>query len=175
MQPQPNTVLSLIVAMTPDRVIGRDNNLPWRLPSDMRRFKDITNGHPVIMGRKTWESIPDKFRPLPGRTNIVVTRKPRYQTGNALVVNSLLEAKIVAMHSLGSEEFFVIGGGELYREAIHFAQRLYVTKVHAAIDGDAFFPELNGEWKCTNALKTWRWLKDDDFETSFHFYERISS
>lgn len=173
---QPNIpVLSLIAAMTPSRVIGRHNMLPWRIPSDMRRFKDITAGHPVIMGRKTWESLSDQSRPLPGRINIVMTREKGYQAKGAVSFSSPEIALEVASH-LDSSEIFVIGGEEMYRRFLPFAQKAYITNVYADIDGDAFFPEFdNGIWICTDAVKIWRWLKDDEFETSFHIYERIPS
>lgn len=174
MQPQLHSALSLIVAMTPNRVIGRGNMIPWRLPSDMKRFKDITNGHPVTMGRKTWESLPERFRPLPGRTNIVVTRQKGYQARGAVSFSSP-EIALKVTRCLGSDEIFVIGGAEIYQQFLTIAQKVYVTRVYTDIDGDAFFPELNGEWRCTNALKRWQWLKDDEFETSFHIYERIPS
>lgn len=170
---QPNTpVLSLIVAMTPDRVIGRGNMLPWRIPSDMKRFRDITTGHPVIMGRKTWESLPAQFRPLPGRTNIVVTRQKGYQAVGAVSFSSP-EIALSVVSALRTDEIFVIGGAEIYQQFLPFAQKAYVTKVQAIIDGDTFFPELDAStWSCTDAVKRWHWLKSDDFETSFHIYER---
>lgn len=173
---QPNTpVLSLIVAMTPDRVIGRGNTLPWRIPSDMKRFRDITTGHPVIMGRKTWESIPERFRPLPGRTNIIMTRQKYYQAIDAVSFSSPEIALRVAS-CLSTNEIFVIGGEEVYRQFFPLAQKLYITNVYADIGGDAFFPEFDeGTWSCINAVKRWRWLQGDEFDSSFHIFERKPS
>lgn len=134
-------ILSLIVAVAENGVIGRDNQLLWRLPDDLKRFKQLTLGHPIIMGRKTFESI---GKPLPGRTSIVITRSPTYTAEGAVVVHSLTEAIAVARAS-DSEEGFIIGGGELYRQAQEegILNRLYVTWVHAEIQGDTFFEILD--------------------------------
>jgi dihydrofolate reductase len=133
--------LSLIVAMARNRVIGRDGQLPWRLPADQQRFKTLTMGHHIIMGRKTWESI---GRPLPGRVSVVVTRNKAYAAAGATVVRSLAEALALAR---GDPEAFVIGGGELYREALPLAGRIYLTELEDDYPGDAFFPPLaQREW-----------------------------
>ncbi|OGG59337.1 hypothetical protein A3C89_02415 [Candidatus Kaiserbacteria bacterium RIFCSPHIGHO2_02_FULL_50_50] len=169
------SVLSLIAAATyPGRVIGKDNSLLWRIPSDMRRFRDITNCHPVIMGRLTWESINPKYRPLLGRTNIVVTRNKLYSASGAVVANSLAEALIVAREASGMEEIFCIGGGLLYREAINFADRIYLTKVYADIAGDAKFPEIDSNWEITNDSEP-SCCADDEYTTSFQIYRRKTS
>src|SRR3989344_734446 len=107
------------------RALGKNNELLWHIPDDLKRFKELTLGHPVIMGRKTWESLPPKFRPLPGRTNIVVTRQAGYVAEGAVVADSLETARVGATRAPGADEMFVIGGGELYREALPFADRLY--------------------------------------------------
>jgi dihydrofolate reductase len=134
--------LSLIVAMAHNRVIGRDGRLPWRLPTDQQRFKALTMGHHIIMGRKTWESI---GRSLPGRVSVVVTRNKAYGAAGATVVNSLAEALRVAR---ADSEAFVIGGGELYREALPLAGRIYLTELKDEYLGDAFFPSLaEREWR----------------------------
>lgn len=138
--------LSLIWAMTRNRVIGRDNDLPWSLPADMKHFMTTTRGHPVIMGRRTFESM-DR-RPLPRRTNIVVTRTPGYDAPGAVVVDSLEAALAVARRQCaedGVDEAFVTGGAGLYAEALPLADRLYVTVIDADLDGDTFFPEL--DWR----------------------------
>jgi len=127
------------------------------------------------MGRETWESIPLKFRPLPGRTNIVLTRQPGYMAHGAITVGSIVDACIVALDAPGDDEIFVIGGEKVYQQFFPFVKKTYITIVHTTIDGDAFFPELSGTWSCTDALRRWQWLKDDEFDTSFHMYERISS
>ncbi|MEZ4752482.1 MAG: dihydrofolate reductase [Bdellovibrionota bacterium] len=128
--------LSLIVAMTEDRVIGKDNRLPWHLPEDLKRFRKITLGHPIIMGRRTFESI---GRLLPERKNIIVSRNPDYRVVGAHVAGSLEAAKEIA----GKGEVFVIGGARLFEESLASADKLYLTLVHAPYDGDTFFPEVN--------------------------------
>ena len=129
--------ISIIVAASQNGVIGRDNQLLWRLPDDLKRFKQLTLGHPMIMGRKTFESI---GKPLPGRTSIIVTRSPEYQVEGTLVVHSLEEALAVA-GKLDTEEAFIIGGGEIYRQALenNSADQIYLTLVHADSEGDTFF------------------------------------
>lgn len=141
-------VIALIVAMAENGVIGRHNQLPWHLPEDLAYFKRTTLGKPIIMGRKTYESI---GRPLPGRANLVVTRQPHWQAEGVTVCNSLAQAleqaRAEATRS-GAPELMVIGGGELYRQALPLAQRLYLTRVHAPVEGDAWFPELDdNQWR----------------------------
>ena len=122
------------------RAIGRENGLLWHIPEDMKRFKALTTGHPVIMGRKTWESLPEKFRPLPARANIVVTRDLAYEARGASIAGSLEEAIAKAKKEEGAVEIFVIGGGQLYAEALPIADRLYLTLVEDDKEGDVFFP-----------------------------------
>jgi len=129
--------VSLIVAMAHNRVIGVDNKLPWHLPADLKYFKSVTLGKPIIMGRKTYESI---GRPLPGRTNIVVTRNPDWHADGVTVVASLDEAIAAAGDT---DEVMIIGGAEIYGAALQAADRLYVTEVDLAVDGDAFFPAID--------------------------------
>ena len=137
--------LSLIAAVARNGVIGKDNQLLWHLPEDMRYFRETTRGKPVIMGRKTWESLPDSFRPLPGRHNIVVSRNPAYQATGATLAGSLEEA---IQKAADAGEVFVIGGSELYAKTIPLAQRLYLTEIASEFDGDVFFPEvLADEWE----------------------------
>ena len=138
-------MISLIAAIAQTRAIGKDNQLLWHLPEDMRHFRETTRGKTVIMGRKTWESLPAAFRPLPGRRNIVVTRDRQYVADGAVLAHSLPEAVAAA----GSDnETFVIGGAELYQQALPMAQRLYLTEVAKAYDGDVFFPEIApAEWQ----------------------------
>jgi dihydrofolate reductase len=133
----PKSVVSIIVAMAENRVIGRDNALPWRLPNDLKHFKRLTMGHPIILGRRNYESI---GRPLPGRRNIVVTRQRHYAAPGCIVVHSLDEA----WRAAGDDpEVFVIGGAELYAQALPRAARLYLTRVHAAVAGDTRFPDFD--------------------------------
>ena len=129
--------LYLIAAMASNRVIGRENSLPWRLPEDLKRFKELTLGHPVVMGRKTYESI---GRLLPGRENIILTRDPAYRIEGARVFVSYEE--FLADERGREREVFVIGGAQIYARALADAERLYLTEIEASIDGDAFFPEL---------------------------------
>lgn len=135
----PTPRISLIAACSENRVIGNGGKIPWHLPDDFRRFKARTMGHPIIMGRKTYESI---GRPLPGRTNIVITRDSGREIPGCIVVSSLTEA-IERAKGIDKEEIFVIGGGQVYAEALPLADRLYLTLIHAIIDGDAFFPEYS--------------------------------
>jgi dihydrofolate reductase len=128
-------LVSLIVAMDRNRVIGAGGRLPWHIPEDLKRFRRLTLGHHIVMGRKTWASI---RRSLPGRTNIVVTRDRSFAAEGAIVAHSLEAALAVAA---GDEEVFVIGGGELYAQALPLADRLYITEVHGEFVGDTWFPE----------------------------------
>jgi dihydrofolate reductase len=131
--------LSLIAAMAENRVIGADNRLPWHLPEDLKHFRKLTSGHPVILGRKTYESI---GRLLPNRTNVIVTRNPAYRVEGAVIVGSLDEAIAAATRAPGGDEVFVIGGAEIYALALPRADRIYLTEVHQHVEGDAYFPEL---------------------------------
>jgi len=137
--------VAIIVAVSENGVIGNKNNLPWHLPDDMKFFKEKTKGCTIITGRKNYESIPEKFRPLPGRRNIVITTQKEYAAPGAIVVNSIEQALTTAhMHTKDKEEVFIIGGGEIYREALkHGVSEIYLTRVHSNIEGDVTFPELN--------------------------------
>lgn len=135
--------LTIVVAVSANGVIGRDGGLPWHLPTDLKRFKGLTLGKPVIMGRKTWASI---GRPLPGRPNIVISRDPDFRAEGATVVHSLDEAVTLARQqarALGVDEVCVIGGGEIYRQAISAADILHITEVAAEVDGDTRFPPVD--------------------------------
>ena len=137
-------MISLIAAVAQNRALGKDGQLLWHLPEDMRYFRETTRGKPVIMGRKTWESLPDVFRPLPGRRNIVISRNPAYDAPGATLAGSLEEAVRLAQDDA---EVFVIGGAEIYRQALPLAQRLYLTEVAQDFAADAFFPELSpSDW-----------------------------
>ena len=143
--------VSMIVAMANNRVIGVNNQLPWHLPADLKHFKATTLGKPIVMGRKTWESI---GRPLPGRRNIVVSRQPDYCAEGAEVVTSLAAGLVLAREYAAAEglsEIVVIGGETIYRGALNEAQKIYLTEVDISLDGDAWFPELaNIEWRETS-------------------------
>ena len=129
--------ISIIVAASTNNVIGKNGGLPWRLPEDLKRFKETTMGKPMIMGRATWDSI---SRALPGRQNIVLTRQPELVATGCDVVASVEDALAAAGNA---EEVMIIGGGELYRQFLPRTDRIYFTRVHVDIDGDTFFPELN--------------------------------
>jgi dihydrofolate reductase len=132
------TVVSLVAAVARGGVIGRDGGIPWRLPEDMAHFRELTMGHPVVMGRRTWESLPDQFRPLPGRGNVVVTRNPDWSAQGADRVGSLEEA-LDLLES--APRVFVIGGGEIYAAALPYADELLLTEIDAETEGDTVFPE----------------------------------
>jgi dihydrofolate reductase len=137
-------IVSLIVAVDEAGGIGKDGRLPWRLSSDLKRFKEITMGHHIIAGRKTYESI---GKPLPGRETIVVTRNPGYRAEGISVVHSLVEA-IELARARGETEAIIVGGAEIYREGLALADRIYLTRVDARVDADTYFPEWDpAEWK----------------------------
>jgi dihydrofolate reductase (EC 1.5.1.3) len=140
--------IAIVVAVSENGVIGSDNQLPWRLPRDLQYFKSVTLGHPIVMGRKTFDSI---GRPLPGRTNIVVTRQTDWTAPGVEVVHSL-EAAIVraasAAEAAGVQRVMVIGGAEFYTQILPASDRLYLTEVHADVNGDAYFPEFDrAQWQ----------------------------
>ncbi|OHA46286.1 MAG: hypothetical protein A3A80_04205 [Candidatus Terrybacteria bacterium RIFCSPLOWO2_01_FULL_44_24] len=130
-------IISVIVAFSRNRVIGNNNTLPWHLPEDLKRFRELTYGHTVIMGRKTHESI---GKVLPGRTNIIITSKEDYKAEGCIIAGSLDEAIKIAD---GDSEVFIIGGANVYKQAMAIADRLYVTFIKEEFEGDAFFPEIN--------------------------------
>ncbi|MEK7114316.1 MAG: dihydrofolate reductase [Patescibacteria group bacterium] len=142
--------IAIIAAIGRGRELGKSGYLIWHLTDDMQRFKELTMGHPVIMGRKTWESLPERFRPLPGRTNIVVTRQAEYVVPGAMAVDSFENARTIASLGEGADEIFVIGGGELYREALPLANRLYLTLVDATAEADTYFPPYEQDFKITS-------------------------
>ncbi|WP_258103622.1 dihydrofolate reductase [Marinoscillum sp. MHG1-6] len=143
--------ISMIAAMSANRVIGKNNDLPWHLPDDFKYFKDTTSEHVVIMGRKNFESLPPNFKPLPNRTNIVITRNSNYQAEGAIVVNSLREALEEGVKHNEKEEIFIIGGGEIYHLGLAHADKIYLTEIDKEIEGDTTFPELDkGIWKETS-------------------------
>jgi dihydrofolate reductase len=141
-------IVSLIAALTKNRVIGKDNDLPWHLPDDMKFFMSTTQGHAVIMGRKNYESLPPKFRPLKNRHNIVISRQPGYKAEGAVVVSSWEDAFAEAKRKARNGEVFVIGGAQIYELAWPHASRLYLTEIQATVEGDTHFPEFDrNEWK----------------------------
>ena len=159
--------IALIAAMAENRVIGRENRLPWRLPADLRRFKSLTMGKPVIMGRKTYESI---GKPLPGRSNIVVTRDPDYRAQGCRVVHSLEQALEAAA---GHDEVMVIGGAELYRQTLERAERTYLTMVKAELDGDALFPQIETRHWRELERESHRADEKNEYDYDFVTLERV--
>lgn len=163
--------VTLVAAVAENGVIGLDGDMPWRLATDLKRFKALTMGHPIVMGRKTWESFP-RPGPLPGRTNIVVTRSPQWRAEGALVAHSLEAALDMARDAPGGDDICVIGGGEIYRQAIGRADRLALTHVMAAVPGDTRFPEIDpAVWRPVS-LEEVPAGDRDDHPTRFVLYER---
>ena len=158
--------LSVIAALATNRVIGIENRLPWRLPEDLAHFKALTLGHPILMGRKTFESL---GRPLPGRTNIVITRNPDYCQDGYLVAASIPAA---IARCADADEIFFIGGAELYAQAIPLADRLYLTEVHIDAEGDAWFPDYDRSAFREVSRASHRGQKGDPLGFEFVVYER---
>ncbi|HZH01747.1 MAG TPA: dihydrofolate reductase [Flavisolibacter sp.] len=139
--------LSLLLAADENNVIGKDNQLPWHLPNDLKYFKNLTWGMPILMGRKTFESI---GKPLPGRKSIVITRNKEWQAEGVMVVHSLIDA-IELAKSEAVKEIFVIGGAEIFNSSLKDAQRIYLTRIHHQFDGDTYFQKLNQDWQLVNS------------------------
>jgi dihydrofolate reductase len=160
-------MISIIVATAENGVIGKDNQLLWRISADLKQFRILTTGHSIIMGRKTFESI---GKPLPNRTNIVISRQSNYDfPEGVLKANSLEKAIEMAQNVAGSEEIFIIGGGNVYKQALDITNKIYLTEVKANIEGDAFFPELNKkDWKEISRISH---AKDEKNEYDFDFVE----
>ncbi len=164
--------LVLIAALAQDRVIGKDNRLLWHLPEDMRHFKALTQGHPVIMGRKTWESLPEKFRPLPGRKNVVITRNSAYSAPGAMLAATFDDALAACADALIA---FVIGGAEIYALALPRSTRMELTEIAAEFPGDAWFPAWNKqEWQETTRESHHHSSADSRFDYAFVRYERVT-
>ncbi|MCQ4118068.1 dihydrofolate reductase [Rhodococcus tibetensis] len=142
--------VKLVWAQGVGGVIGRDNTIPWHVPEDMAYFKKVTQGHPVIMGRRTWDSLPPKFRPLPGRRNIVISRQADWTADGAESASGLESAL-----ALTGEDVCIIGGGQIYSAAMPLATHLYVTEVDVTVDGDAWAPPIDDSWR---AQDTGEWL-----------------
>lgn len=140
-------IVSAIAALSKNRVIGKNNDLPWRLPDDMKFFMETTKGHHVIMGRKNYDSLHDKFKPLPNRTNIVITRQKDFKAPGCIVLNAVEPGLEIAQKN-SEEECFIIGGAEIYKLAMPHTTRLYLTEIDAHIEGDTYFPDFKKEdWK----------------------------
>lgn len=160
------TGLGVVWAQTSTGVIGRDGGMPWRLPEDMRHFTRLTAGHPVIMGRKTWESFPDQYRPLPGRTNIVITRQEDWggtpAAEGAIAVKSLDDALLESQFAPGHEMVWIIGGGNIYAQSMDLANVAVITTIDASTEGDTFAPDLGYDWTLGASLPADGWETADD-------------
>jgi dihydrofolate reductase len=157
-------MIKIIVAISKNRVIGDSNKLIWHLPADLKRFKEVTTGHPIVMGRKTYESI---GRPLPNRRNIIITRDENYEIDGCEVVNSIEEALL-----LTNSNCFIIGGGEIYKQTLHIADQIYLTQVDEEFDGDTTFPELPASWYVSNK-EDFKADEKNPHNYSFIFYEKF--
>jgi dihydrofolate reductase len=154
-------MITLIAAAAENNALGKDNDLLWHLPNDFKRFKEITSGHHIIMGRKTFESFP---KPLPNRTHIIITRQKEYLVENCIVVHSLEDAIAIAPQN---EEVFIIGGAQIYEQSIPLADKIDLTRVHTSLDADAFFPEFDtSEW---NLVFSEKHFKDEKHQYDFTF------
>jgi len=158
-------MVAIVVAHSSNRVIGRDGDLPWHLPADLAHFRELTGGGTVVMGRRTFESLPDAFRPLPNRRNIVLSGDPEYRAEGAETMPSLAAALAAC-----DGDCFVIGGGATYEQALAHCDRVYATEVEAAVEGDTLFPPLaEDEWRCAERSEP---LRENGYSFSFKRYER---
>jgi len=140
-------MVTLIVAKSENNIIGNKGRIPWYIPNDLKRFKEITTNNVVIMGRKTFESLPEEYRPLPNRINIILSKDKSFKTNCCMVFNDLKKA----IRKAGSDkEIFIIGGGEIYKESLKYADKVYMTEVDGEFEGDTYFPKLNRYWKEVN-------------------------
>ena len=157
-------MIKIIVSISKNRVIGDSNKLIWHLPADLKRFKEVTGGHPIVMGRKTYQSI---GRPLPNRRNIIITRDENYEVDGCEVVNSIEEALL-----LTNSDCFIIGGGEIYKQTLHIATQIYLTQVDEDFDGDTTFPELPDSWYVSNK-EDFESDEKNPYKYSFILYEKF--
>ncbi len=156
------TGVGLVWAQTSTGVIGREGGMPWHLPEDLRHFTRLTTGHPVIMGRKTWESFPAKYRPLPNRTNIVITRQEGWAdtpaADGAVAAPSLNDALLESQFAPGQELVWIIGGGNIYAQSLDVADFAVITTIDTTAEGDTFAPELGYDWTAGASMPTEGWL-----------------
>lgn len=152
-------MISLIAAISQNNSIGKDNTLPWNIPEDLKHFKDVTSGHIVLMGRNTWESIPEKFRPLSNRKNIVITSDKYYMVPTGVEVYSSIDE---VLEKYKNQDVFVVGGASIYKQTIEKADKLFITEVQQFVDGDTFFPEID--------KKIWKEIERED-KDGFSFVE----
>lgn len=155
-------MIAIVVAVAENNVIGKDNQLIWHLPADLRFFKNLTMGHPILMGRKTYESI---GKPLPGRTTVIITRQQDFEAPGCIVVNSIDDA--IEEAQTINQDVYVIGGAEIYRQALPKTDTIYLTRMHHTFDGDTYFPELNeADWEVTSEE---RYEPDEKNKYSYSF------
>jgi len=165
--------INIIVAATNNMVIGKNNDLPWQLPSDLKNFKKITKGSAVIMGRKCWESIPEKFRPLPDRLNIVISRNQTYTAIGAVTLCDLKGLLTRLRDNNEDDDVFVIGGSDIYKESFEFADKLYLTKIDAEVEGDVFLIGFDSnEWKLIDSSEP---ILENGFTFRFEIYTKKSN
>ena len=161
-------MIKIIVAMASNGVIGKENGLPWVLPTDMKHFKNITSGHSVLMGRKCWESIPDKFRPLPNRNNIVLTRNTSYVAKGATVEHSLED--VISKFKKSNNVLFIIGGSEIYNESFKHAKSMFLTNIYNEVDGDIYLTGLNNkEWDMKEMSEL---IHENGLTYTINYYEK---
>ena len=161
-------MINIILATSTNFVIGKDNDLPWHLPTDMKYFKDTTKGHIVVMGRKCWDSIPEKYRPLPNRTNIVMSRNKDFVAEGATVSDDL--EKILVMYEHSDKEVFIIGGADLYKEAFKYASKLYLTQIYSTVDGNVFLEGLEPKDWCL--IEGSEIYEENGFKFRFELYKK---
>jgi len=165
--------ICIIAAASENLVIGKDNDLPWNLPSDLKSFKKITENHFVIMGRKCWESIPEKFRPLPKRQNIVITRDPNYEAKGAAVINDLETIIKVFKNDGEVGEVFIIGGAQIYKEAFKHADKMYLTQIFSEVEGDTYLEGLDfSEWTLTETSER---IEENGIEFRFTTFDKLNN
>jgi len=161
--------ISIIVALSENNVVGVRNQLPWKLSADLKRVKSMTMGHHIIMGRKTFESI---GRPLPGRTNVIITRNANYKAEGCVIASSLQHALDIAMNDT---EVFIFGGGEIFKEAMPLASKIYMTRVHTHLEGDTYFPDIKPfDWRIVE-LQEFKADEKNEFDYSFMTLIRVEA
>lgn len=161
--------ISIIVALSENNVVGVRNQLPWKLSADLKRVKSLTMGHHIIMGRKTFESI---GRPLPGRTNVIITRNKNYKAEGCVIASSLQHALDIAVND---SEVFIFGGGEIFKEAMPLASKIYMTRVHTHLEGDTFFPQIKPfDWRIVE-LQEFKADERNEFDYSFMTLIRVEA
>jgi dihydrofolate reductase len=157
-----DAVIGMIWAQAGNGVIGRDGTMPWHLPEDFEHFRRTTAGHPVIMGRRTWESLPARFRPLPGRTNAVITSDTGWSAAGAVRAGSLQAALAATSGKPGSEQVWIIGGGTVYRESMDLADTAVITVIDTEVEGDTYAPELGEGWERISCAPESGWTKSSN-------------